>query len=132
MVTRGTAYGTQPAVKNLQTFVQILESPGTTHLFTFSAPGRIWGASVSYAMGCTGGAGTQQGYARVHINGGNTLAIVEACIAGAVANDSDTSDRDYPGLAVPAGTVVNLDVNGGTGVTGGVNRGSGLVAVSIP
>lgn len=131
---RGRDFGLAPSVPNVQSGQKIQQSPGTTIMFTFSAAGRIWGAMVSYAMGCTGGSGSQQGFARVFIPGTPdlVLAVVECCIAGTVAQDSNSDGLTYPGIAVPSGTQVKLDVNGGGGVTGGVNRGSGLVVVSIP
>jgi len=128
----GRAFGMTPAVSNYQSFVQILQPPGSYHLFTFTAAGRIWAASVSYAMGSSGGTGANQGYSRVHVVSGIALAIVECCVAGAPDADSNTSDMTYFGLVVPKGTVVNLDVNGGSTITGVVQRGSGLVGVSIP
>jgi hypothetical protein len=130
----GRAFAMAPGVANVVSGQQILQSPGTYNLFTFSAAGRIWGAMVSYAMGCSAGSATQQGYARVFIPGSPALvlAVVECCIAGAVANDSNSNALPYNGIPVPEGTQVKLDVNGGGGVTGGVNRGSGLVVVSIP
>lgn len=129
----GRSFGMAPSVANVVSGQQILQSPGTYNLYTFAQAGRIWGAMVSYAMGCSGGSGTQQGYARVFVAGmGLVLAIVECCIAGSVSQDSNSNALPYNGIPVPQGTVVKLDVNGGGGVSGGVNRGSGLVVVSIP
>ncbi len=128
----GRAFGMTPAVSNYQSFEQILQPPGSYHLFTFPAPGRIWAASVSYAMGSSGGTGANQGYARVHVVSGNALAICECCVVGNPDADSNGSDLTYFGLVVTKGTVINLDVNGGTTITGVVQRGSGLVGVSVP
>jgi hypothetical protein len=128
----GRAFGMTPAVSNYQSFAQILKPPGAYALFTFTATGRIWAASVSYAMGSSGGTGANQGYARVHVVSGNPLAIVECCVVGNPSADSNTSDMTYFGLVVPKGTIINLDVNGNTAITGVVQRGSGLVGVSIP
>lgn len=130
----GRAFGMAPAVANVASGQKIQQAPGTYNLFTFAAAGRIWGATVSYAMGCTSGSGSQQGFARVFIPGTPdiVLAVVECCIAGTTDSDSNTDAMVYNGISVPSGTVVKLDVNGGGGVTGGVNRGSGLVVVSIP
>ena len=135
MVSRGQGYGTAPYVKNATTAEKILQAPGFYVLYTFAAPGRIWAASVSIGAGTTGGSGTSQLYARVYVTGAGgvgTLAIVEACVAGTTAQDSNDDANQYPGLLVPAGAVVHLDVNNNVGLGGGVIRGSGLVAVSVP
>lgn len=135
MVSRGQGYGTAPYVKNAVTEEKILQSPGIYTLYTFTASGRIWAASVSLGIGTTSGSGTSQVYARVYVSGASgvgTLAIVEACVAGATSNDSNDDANQYPGLLVPSGAVVHLDVNNGGGLSGGVIRASGLVAVSVP
>lgn len=135
MVSRGQTYGTAPYVKNAVTAEKILQSPGIYMLYTFNAPGRIWAASCSLGIGVTGGSGTAQVYARVYVTGAagvGTLAIVEACVAGTTANDSNDDANQYPGLLVPAGAVVHLDVNNNVGLSGGVIRASGLVGVSVP
>jgi hypothetical protein len=124
--------GVPPAVSGLDSGSQILQGPGTVTMYTFAANGRIWAANVSYAMGSSGGTGSNQGYARVRVSGGATLAIVEACVVGNPSADSNTDSQTFPGLAVLSGTVIQLDVNAGTGITGVVQRGSGLVVVSIP
>lgn len=135
MVSRGQTYGTAPYVKNAVTKEKILQGPSISALYTFPAQGRIWAASVSMAIGVTGGTGTNQVYGRVYVTGApgvGTIAIVECCVAGAVANDSNDDANQYPGMIVPQGAVVHLDVNNNVTVTGGVVRGSGLVAVSVP
>ena len=130
----GRAFGMAPAVANYQAKAQILQPPGGSPftMFTFTAAGRIWAATVSFSMGSSGGTGSNQGYARVRIQGGATLAICECCVVGNPSADSNGSDIPYNGIAVPSGTVVQLDVNGGTTITGVVLRASGLVGVSIP
>lgn len=135
MVSRGQTYGTAPYVKNAVTAEKILQSPGIYMLYTFTAAGRIWAASVSLGIGTSGGSGTSQVYTRVYVTGAagvGTLAVVECCVAGTVANDSNDDANQYPGLLVPSGAVVHLDVNNNVSLSGGVIRGSGLVAVSVP
>lgn len=135
MATKGQGYGTAPYVKNAITKEQILQPPGFYVLYTFTAPGRIWAASCSIGAGTTGGSGTAQLYARVYVTGAagvGTLALVEACVAGTTANDSNDDASEYPGLLVPANAVVHLDVNNNVGLGGGVVRASGRVAVSVP
>jgi hypothetical protein len=126
------ASGVPPAVSGLDSGSQILQGPGTYTTYTFANNGRIWAANISYSMGSSGGTGSNQGYARVRVSGGATLAIVECCVVGNPADDSNTDSQTFPGLSVGSGTVIQLDVNGGTGITGVVQRGSGLVVVSIP
>jgi len=128
------ALGVPPAVPGLGSGSQTLQGPGTGPytMYTFASAGRIWAANISYSMGSSGGTGSNQGYARVRVAGGATLAIVECCVVGAPAQDSNTDSQTFPGLSVPAGTVVQLDVNSATTITGVVQRGSGLVVVSIP
>lgn len=135
MVTRGQGYGTAPYVKNAITQEKILQSPGIYMLYTFPEQGRIWAASVSMAVGVTGGTGTNQIYGRVYVTGAagvGTIAIVECCVAGAVDSDSNDDANQYPGIVVPSGAIVHLDINNNVTVSGGVVRGSGLVAVSVP
>lgn len=128
------ATGVPPAVTGLDSGSQILQSPGSSPatMYTFADNGRIWAANVSYAMGSSGGTGTNQGYGRVLIQGSATLAVVEACVVGNPSADSNTDSQTFPGLAVNAGTVIQLDINNGTSITGVVQRASGLVVVSIP
>ena len=135
MVSRGQGYGTAPYVKNAITAEKILQAPGFYVLYTFTAPGRIWAAGISIGAGTTGGSGTSQIYARVYVTGAaavGTLAIVEACVAGTTANDSNDDASEYPGLLVPSGAVIHLDVNNNVGLGGGVIRASARVAVSVP
>lgn len=135
MVTRGQGYGTAPYVKNAITKDLILKGPGIYMLYTFPGQGRIWAASVSMAIGVTGGTGTNQVYGRVYVTGAagvGTIAIVECCVAGDTDSDSNDDANQYPGTVVPTGAVVHLDVNNNVSISGGVIRGSGLVAVSVP
>ena len=132
MPTRGRDFGLAPSVPNIQSGELILQGPSITAFYTFSQAGRIWGAVVTYAMGSSGGTGSNQAYARVRIQGGATLAIVECCVVGNPSADSNTDDRPYNGIAVPSGTKIQLDVNNNTTITGVVQRASGLVVVSIP
>jgi hypothetical protein len=134
MVSQGQRFAFAPFVPNTKSGEQILQSPGGSPytMFTFTRAGRIWAASVSIGVGVTGGSGTQNAYARVRVQGGVTLAITECVVAGATGSDSNGSDQTFPGLAVPANTVVQLDVNAGGTISGGVLRASGVVVVSIP
>jgi hypothetical protein len=127
------AAGVPPAVPGLASGSAILQGPtaGTT-MYTFASAGRIWAANISYSMGSSGGTGSNQGYARVLVQGGATLAIVECVVVGNPSSDSNTDSQTFPGLSVPMGTVIQIDVNNNVGITGVVQRGSGLVVVSIP
>lgn len=131
-VTATLQGGVAPGAANSQVLEQILQPPGAYTLFTFTANGRIWGASVSYAMGSTAGTGANPGYARVHVLGGKSLAIVECVVVANPDADSNDDSHDWPGLPVLSGAVVSLDVNAGATITGVSQRASGLVAVSIP
>jgi hypothetical protein len=112
---------------------QILQSPGIYTMYTFASQGRIWAAEVSYSMGSSGGNGSNQGYCRVFISGtNNTLCVVECCVVGNPDSDSNSNASDFPGFLVAAGTKVKLDVNNNVAINGIVQRGSGVVSVSIP
>ena len=128
----GRSFGMAPSVPNVTSGESILQPPSVAAFYTFTAAGRIWGATVSYAMGSSGGTGSNQGYARVRIQGSTTLAIVECCVVGAPSADSNTSDQSYNGIPVPKGTKIQLDVNNNVTIAGVVQRASGLVVVSMP
>lgn len=126
------AQGAPPAVQNYKTAELTLQVPGIFTMYTFTNAGRIWKATVAYAMGSSGGTGSNQGYSRVKIQGGNTLAIVECVVVSAPAGDSEVDMESYNGFAVPSGTVIQLDVNNNATITGVVQRASALIGVSIP
>jgi hypothetical protein len=134
MVSRGQSFGAVPAIKNPVGGEQILQAPGGSPytIYTFPAAGRVWLASVSFSMGSSGGTGSNQGYARVRIQGGQSLAIAECCVVGNPDSDSNEESNPYPGLSVPSGTKILLDVNGGATITGVVLRASGIFLGSIP
>ena len=136
MVTKGRPYAMTPAVPNLDGHALILQPPGTYTLYTFPAAGRIWAAAVTFGMATSVNVGNVSGYARLNIAGGLTLAIVECAIASTSATtpsqDSNTDPATYYGLAVPEGTVINLDVNNGVAVAGVQQRASCRLQVSIP
>jgi hypothetical protein len=124
--------GVPPAVTNSQSGEAVLQPPGTALMFTMPAAGRLWAAEVSYSMGSSAGTGSNQGYCRVRVAGGKTLAIVECCVVASPDSDSNTDSLTFPGIALANGAVIDLDVNGGAAITGVVQRGSGLVVVSVP
>lgn len=128
--------GVPPAVSNTQSGTQILKSgSGSPYtVFTMPAAGRLWVAAVSFSMVAgSGSAGaSQQSYCQLVTAGGKTLALVECAVTGTAESDSNTAVVTYPGLALANGTVINLDVNNAVIVTGILQRGSGLVVVSIP
>jgi hypothetical protein len=134
MVSRGQSFGVVPGIKNPVGGEQILQSPGGSPylIYQFPSAGRVWLAAVSFSMGSSGGTGSNQGYARVRIQGGQSLAICECCVVGNPSQDSNEESNPFPGLAVPSGTRIMLDVNGAATITGVVLRASGIFLGSIP
>ena len=124
--------GVPPIAPGIVGGEQILQSPGTYPIYTFPAPGKIWAASVSLSAGVTGGSGTNLIYARVYIVGGRTLAYCEVGLAGTIAYGANGDSNGFPGFMVAAGTVINLDINNGAVVTGGLVRGGGIFVGSVP
>lgn len=126
--------GIPPSVPGIVGGEQILQTPGAGPyvIYTFPNAGKIWQASVSLSAGVTGGVGTNLIYARVYINGGRTLAYCEVGIAGANDSGANGDANSFPGFAVPVGTMIMLDVNGGAAIAGGLIRGGGIFVGSIP
>lgn len=136
MVTKGREFAATPVVPGLDGRSLIKQPPGLYTLYTFAQRGKIWAASVSYGMATTANTGNFPGYAQVVIQGGITLAIVECAISSSSSltpsQDSNTDPATYNGLIVPAGTVIQLDVNNGVSMSGVQQRASCRLQVSIP
>lgn len=126
--------GIPPAVPGMVGNSIILQNPGGSPytIYTFTANGKMWVASVSLSAGSSGGSGTNLLYARVYTSTGFTLAYCEVATEGAPSSGENGDSNSYPGFAAPAGTVILLDINNAIAPTGLLVRGGGLFVGSIP
>jgi hypothetical protein len=128
--------GAPPYVLNIAS-VNFINEPASTEttIFTFPSDGRIWTASLSFAIA------TEPAYS----GGGNSvsarirmgvsliyLAIVELAIGDAGVTDSGVCTNSFNGISVASGDTIQYDINLGTSYADAVMRASGFVLYSIP
>ncbi len=128
--------GVPPGVPNVASakhlFGNYTGSPYT--LITFTAPTRIWAASLSFAVSTNNSfsGATTNIYAQLITLSGITLEIVELSITSMNQSADQHGDLPLNGLSFAAGDGVLLDVNNATGVTNAVMRSSGFILYSTP
>jgi hypothetical protein len=129
-------FGAQPWVPNIQSAALNLQAPGFYTMATPSQAFRIWGGFVTGSARASSGygPGTDAIYMKVYTSNTPqlTVAIVELALAVASSADSGSTFMQIPGVPMPAGTPMKLDVNGNVAISGAVLRGSGAIFYSIP
>jgi hypothetical protein len=130
-----TGWGGVTPIGQLQS-AQLLRSPATadTVFFTFPSPGQVWAAILSYTVAAgTGYAGGPQAFfAQINDTEGLILAVVELSITDLVPNDSGQSNLSVPpGSYFDAGDTLELNVNEGLALAGGLMRASAAVLYTL-
>jgi hypothetical protein len=126
--------GVPPSVQNVKGYSALQVGPSGSGVFeTFSAPGRLWAAHLSFAL--TAGsthAGSDQAFCSLQLVPGSTLLVVELAISGANQAVNGDADLTIPGLAFNNGDQLNLNVNGGSSISNATMRASCVVLASMP
>jgi hypothetical protein len=133
--------GAQPFVPNLQSSSQrqVHETSSPATVFTFPQNGRLWSAQLTYAIATNNSytGATNLLYARLFLQSGVDLSLVECAVGGATAGGTPSSDSNgdrgaWNGLPVHSGDKVVLDVNNAVSITNLAQRASAVINYSIP
>lgn len=139
--------GAQPFVPNIESGSILEQPPGIWTMATPPLAYRVWGGYVTGVVtSSTGYSGNDQVYGKVYTKATNPqanmanappgpaliVAHIELGLGGPSQADSETVSMQLPGVSIPAGTPLILDVNGNHPVTAAEIRMSGNIFYSIP